>query len=216
MQPIAKIIESLANFRLRLQIRVGNIYSVPLEKNKATLVKVLGLGKHRLGYPKAMLVETYDVLTSSPRSADLRNGRPLSRYCGCRSFVEEGGWSLAEYDASTIPRPIEAEFTLIASYDCFLDDVRQRLGLERLKYKGAQFTFSTKCRNCGAGLQAGFARCKKCRAIRPEFAGWEHCVSDTIGSCVLSGSATDVKAPDSQYYWAPYFIDLVREGKFHA
>jgi hypothetical protein len=208
MRRIAKITEWLAKLGLRSQIRVGNTYAVPLEKGKTTFVKVLGLGKHRLGFSEAMLVETYGSLATGPGPSHLRERHPLRRYCSCCSFVEEGDWSLIEYDSSTIPQPTEAEFTLWADYSCFLDDVRQRLGLERLKYRGAEFTFSTKCSNC--------ARCRKCRALRQEFAGWENCVTDTVGSCVWSGSATDVKAPDGNYYWAPYFIDLVRDGKFNA
>ena len=214
MQVSAHIRRWFTNRGLPSWIRVGNVYRVPLKENKATLVKVLGLGKHRLGYSKAMLVETYDSSTPELNAPVPLERRPLRRYLVCRSFVEEGGWSLVGYDSSTTPHPTEAEISLWCTYDLLLDEVRQRLGLERLKYKGAQFTFSTKCGKCGAGLQIGFARCRNCRAIREEFIGWEYCVTDSVGECVLSAAKSDVKAPDGNYYWAPYFIDLVRAGKF--
>ena len=81
---------------------------------------------------------------------------------------------------------------------------------------GAEFTFTSKCDQCGVSLRKGFARCPACRALRLEFAGWEHCVVDTPGACCLSGATANVLAPDGNYYWAPYFIDLVRAGKFNA
>src|SRR5205823_3342591 len=121
---------------------------------------------------------------------------------------------LIENDPLTIAQPTAAYRSLCVTYDLFLDEIRADLGLHRLKYNSAQFTFSMKCKGCGAALQTGFARCPKCRTLRQEFIGWEHCVTDTEGRCVWSHAATDVKAPDGNYYWAPYFIDLVRDGKF--
>jgi hypothetical protein len=85
--------------------------------------------------------------------------------------------------------------------------------LERQTYTGAEFTFSTHCRACGAPLHPGFARCPRCGAIREEFVGLEGFVADRPGCCCLSGALSDVRDADGRYYWAPYFIDRLRAGE---
>lgn len=196
--------------------RVGNIYFVPIGDGKFTIAKVLGLGNRQIGPlgGDVMLFEVYELLLNKPTLMETKTATVISRWCSFRSFVEEGKWKLAQRDRSTVTESPDSERSLCVGYDIFLDHTRHHLGLPRVKYTGAEFAFSKHCPQCGQKFRFGFARCAECNAVRVEFIGFEQFVSDVAGHCALSGSPTDVKAPNGKYYYAPYFIDMVHEGKF--
>jgi GNAT superfamily N-acetyltransferase len=197
------------------KIRVGDIYLVPLGSGKFTIAKVLGLGTRQIGPlgGEVLLFEVYEVLLNEPAPLELNAAKVIGRYCSFLSFVEDGKWKLAKHDPSTAKQSPDSVHTLSADYGITLDDVRQHLGLGRLKYTDAESTLSKYCPACGEQF-GQFARCTRCNTVRNEFIGLEHCISDIQGACDLSGSISDVKAPDGRYYYAPYFIDMVRGGKF--
>lgn len=72
---------------------------------------------------------------------------------------------------------------------------------------------SFECPKCGR-LNAGFARCQTsgCGELRREFHGREAVVVEQIGPCVMSGAKTDVRLPNGDYLWAPYFLQYVEKG----
>ncbi|VTR98305.1 unnamed protein product [Gemmata massiliana] len=193
-------------------VRIGDVYLIPLLPSKQAVATVLGLGIPTWNLlSQVMLIGVYDYLIEGTPPTDLPERLVRPYWCIC-SFVEEGKWSLIQRGtlaASTGPSSIDSVW---ATHELFLDDLRQRLGLERQTYTGAEFTFSTHCRECEAVLHQGFARCPKCRAIREEFRGLEQFVADRVGCCCLSGARSDVRDSDGSYYWAPYFIDRVRAG----
>jgi hypothetical protein len=80
----------------------------------------------------------------------------------------------------------------------------------------AEATLSGSCSRCGANLYLGFARCRTCGSLRPEFEPHAAVVSEFIGGCCASGAKTDVKLPTGDYLWAPYFLDMVTEGWLDA
>ncbi len=63
-------------------------------------------------------------------------------------------------------------------------------------------------------MYEGFARCQNssCGAIREEFKNFEHLVVLEKGHCLLSGAPTDVRLPNGDYFWAPYFLDYLERG----
>lgn len=69
------------------------------------------------------------------------------------------------------------------------------------------------CPKCGRE-NLGFARCQTpgCRELRKEFCGRESVVVDEIGPCVLSGARADVRLPNGDYLWAPYFLAFLVWG----
>jgi hypothetical protein len=158
-----------------------------------------------------MLVGAYACLVEDIPPADAPGPLAQQYWCLC-SFVDEGQWLLVRRGCPAASEQPLTPDCVWACHQLFLDDLRQRLGLRRQTYTGAEFTFSTYCRQCGARLHPGFARCPMCRAIREEFCGLERYVADQAGCCCLSGALSDVRDSDGQYYWAPYFIDRVRAG----
>jgi hypothetical protein len=69
------------------------------------------------------------------------------------------------------------------------------------------------CPKCGKQT-CGFARCKTagCGWLRQEFQGLERLVVEEIGYCVQSDSRTDVRLPNGDYLWPPYFFDFLQGG----
>lgn len=69
------------------------------------------------------------------------------------------------------------------------------------------------CPKCGR-QNFGFARCQTpgCGEWRADFRGREGVVVGQIGRCVLSGALTDVRLPNGDYLWAPYFLDFLQAG----
>ena len=69
------------------------------------------------------------------------------------------------------------------------------------------------CPKCGR-QNWGFARCQTpgCGELRSEFRGREGVVVRDLGRCVLSGSWSDVRLPNGDYLWAPYFLVYVDDG----
>jgi len=69
------------------------------------------------------------------------------------------------------------------------------------------------CPKCGRH-NWGFARCQTpgCGALRREFCGREQVVVGEPGRCVLSGALTDVRLPNGDYLWAPYFLGFMQAG----
>jgi hypothetical protein len=194
-------------------VRIGDVYLIPLLPGKQALATILGLGAPSWN-PRltVMLVGASDRVVEGAPPAD-PPGAPVLRYwCVC-SFPEEGGWALVRRGTGATPERPSVADPVCATHELFLDDLRQRLGLERQTYTGAEFTFSTHCRACGAPLHPGFARCPRCGAIREEFVGLERFVADRPGCCWLSGALSDVRDVDGRYYWAPYFIDRLRSGE---
>jgi hypothetical protein len=193
-------------------VQAGDVYLVTLQPGKQALATVLGLGappwNPRL---RVMLVGAYDCLVEGSPPGDLPGLLAQRYWCVC-SFVEDGKWALVRRGISAASGQPSTADCVWATHELFLDDLRQRLGLPRQTYTGAEFRFSTHCRGCGAHLHQGFARCPKCQAIREEFLGLERFVADRVGSCCLSGALSDVRDSDGRYYWAPYFIDRVRAG----
>lgn len=76
------------------------------------------------------------------------------------------------------------------------------------------------CPKCGR-RNGGFARCQTpgCGELRMEFRGRESVIVEEIGPCALSGARTDVRLPNGDYLWAPYFLSFLQAGwldsKFH-
>jgi hypothetical protein len=160
-----------------------------------------------------MVVEIYDVPTTEILP-ELGTVTKLERFCCLPSFIDEGKWKFIRREPVPKPELTKSQATLLGDYRMFIDIIRERVGLERLTYKSAQFTMSPTCPSCGSRLKMGFASCPNCRAVRPEFKGLERYVSEETGFCALSAAATDVKGPDGKYYWAPYFLDMIRAWKF--
>src|SRR2546430_1226798 len=69
------------------------------------------------------------------------------------------------------------------------------------------------CPKCGR-LNAGFARCQTpgCGELWSELRGREAVVVEQFSHCVLSDALTDVKLPNGDYLWAPYFLDMLSNG----
>ena len=67
------------------------------------------------------------------------------------------------------------------------------------------------CPKCGR-RNSGFARCQTpgCHGLRKEFQGHESVVVKEIGHCVLSGALTDLRLPNGDYLWAPYFLGFMK------
>ena len=78
--------------------------------------------------------------------------------------------------------------------------------------KTSSTTLRSECEKCKAPLYEGFARCPSCGALREEFKGFENAVVLQKGPCWLSGAPTDVRLPNGDYFWAPYFIEYVEDG----
>jgi hypothetical protein len=76
----------------------------------------------------------------------------------------------------------------------------------------AEETLSPVCPGCGGQIGRGMARCKACGAVRPEFAAHWAVVSERRGCCTLSGAITDVRLPNGDFLWAPYFLDCLAAG----
>jgi hypothetical protein len=193
-------------------VRVGDVYLIPLLPGKQALATIIALGapswNSRL---QGMLVRVYNWVIEGTPPADLPEV-VAQRYWCVDSFIVEGKWALVRRGCPEISEWSSSADCVWATHELFLDDLRQHLGLERQTYKGAGFTFSTHCRECGAQLHQGFARCPKCRVIREEFRRLERFVADQVGLCCLSAARSDVRDSDGRYYWAPYFIDRVRAG----
>jgi hypothetical protein len=193
-------------------VQPGDVYRIPLVSGHHAVVTILGLG-HPPWNPSwsVMLAGIHEraILQDAPINWPVT---VIERYwCDC-AFVADGKWSLVE--RGTVPEQKGSLADSVwATYELWLDDVRQSLGFERQTYKGAEFTFSTICNACGAALAEGFARCRKCRTIREEFRGLERFVAEQPGRCCLSGALCDVQEPNGDYYWAPYFIGRVRAGE---
>jgi hypothetical protein len=191
-------------------VRPGDAYLIPLQPGKQAIATIFGLGVP-LWNPRlqVMLVGVYNCLVDAAPPSDFLDMLPHRYWC-ISWFVKQGKWSLIRRGSQETSGKTSTAHSVWGTHELFLDELRQRLGLERQTYKGAEFTFSTHCRVCGAKLYRGFARCPKCRDIREEFHGLEQFVADEVGICQLSGATTDVRDSDGLYYWAPYFIDRVR------
>jgi hypothetical protein len=195
-------------------IQSGDVFLVPLLAERRALATILGFGSPAWN-PRltVMLVAAHDCLVIGDPPKELPDKIAHQYWCVC-SFVEEGNWSLIRRDADTKLKLAPAvDDSVWATHECFLDDLRHRLRLERQTYKGAEFTFSHECRRCGAALHPGFARCPQCRAIRAEFDDLERFVVEQPGRCCLSGALCDVMDSAGSYYWAPYFVDRVKAGE---
>jgi hypothetical protein len=80
--------------------------------------------------------------------------------------------------------------------------------------KSGQITLPTHCGKCGTSLYEGFARCQNpaCGAIREQFKDFERLIVPEKGHCLLSGAPADIRLPNGDYFWAPYFIDYLERG----
>lgn len=80
--------------------------------------------------------------------------------------------------------------------------------------KSYEFTLVRECAYCGERFSIGYARCENpdCGKIRPELAKHETVVMGNRGICVWSGRNTDVRLPNGDWLWAPYFLDALRAG----
>jgi hypothetical protein len=78
--------------------------------------------------------------------------------------------------------------------------------------RSAEETLAPVCPACSGHIGRGMARCKACGAVRPEFAAHPAVVSDRWGFCTLSGAVTDVRLPNGDFLWAPYFLDCLAAG----
>lgn len=80
--------------------------------------------------------------------------------------------------------------------------------------KSYEFTLLKECSHCGSPLSIGLARCRepRCGKLRPEFEQHAAVVSERPGRCMWKSDLTDVRLPDGQYLWAPYFLDALRAG----
>ncbi len=69
------------------------------------------------------------------------------------------------------------------------------------------------CPKCGRP-SLGFARCRTpgCGGLREGFRGRESVVVEETGRCVISGAWTDVRLPNGDYLWAPYFLAFLQWG----
>lgn len=72
-----------------------------------------------------------------------------------------------------------------------------------------EFELPKHCSNCGAGVYAGFARCKSCGTLRPEFIQHATAVVSEVDRCIFSGAETDVVLPNGDGIWAPYFLAML-------
>jgi len=77
-----------------------------------------------------------------------------------------------------------------------------------------EFSLVRECAHCGERFSIGYARCENpaCGKIRPELTKHEVVVMDNRGICVWSGRNTDVRLPNGDWLWAPYFLDALRAG----
>ncbi len=112
-------------------VQPGDIYLIPLQMGKQALATVLGLGTPPWS-PRlhVMFIGAYDCPVEDTPPADLPRMLAQRYWCLC-SFVEEGKWSLVRRGppaASGQPSTADCEW---ATHGLFLDDLRQRLGLER-------------------------------------------------------------------------------------
>jgi hypothetical protein len=194
-------------------IQCSEIYLIPLFPGQRAIAAILGLGSPawnpRL---KVMHIVAFDRIVVNEPPRELPGNVVQQCWCSC-SFVEEGNWSLVRRGEKTdIQFPPTPESVWL-NHELFLDDLRKRLGLGRQTYQSAERTFSDECSVCGGPLYPGFARCSICRAIRKEFKGLERFVVDKPGPCCRSGAPGDVRDQNGNYYWAPYFIDMVNAGE---
>jgi hypothetical protein len=207
-------------------VRTGDVYLIPLLQERWAIATIISAA--RLEWDASlpiMLIGVHNAVVTG-RAREHLPTEPMKHYwCYC-SFIGEGHWLLVRShrigalwryflgrDKSAESEQPAAQTSVWATYELFVDDLRQHLGLERQTYTGAQFTFSRTCGKCTKEFDIGLARCPHCGTIRGEFAGMEQFVTDHTGFCYLSGAKTDVRGPDGEYYWAPYFIDRVRTGK---
>jgi hypothetical protein len=51
-----------------------------------------------------------------------------------------------------------------------------------------------------------------CGELRSEFRGRESLIVEEFGACNLSGARTDVRLPNGDYLWAPYFLRFLQTG----
>ena len=77
--------------------------------------------------------------------------------------------------------------------------------------RSVEESLSATCHACGSTIYAGYARCEnpKCGSLRKEFEDYPDVVVVERGYCVLSGALSDVRLPNGDYLWAPYFLDFV-------
>ena len=68
------------------------------------------------------------------------------------------------------------------------------------------------CTECATSIYAGFARCKTCGTIRPEFIPHASVVADELNGCIFSGAETDVVLPNGDGIWAPYFLAMIDDN----
>src|SRR4051812_35615223 len=119
-------------------VRAGDVYLIPLLPGKQAVATVLGLGappwNPRL---QVMLVGVYDCLVEGDPLADLPGMLAQRYWCVC-SFLEEGRWSLVQRGTPPASGQPSSADCVWATHELFLDDLRQRLGLERQTYKGAE------------------------------------------------------------------------------
>src|SRR5262245_23812882 len=78
--------------------------------------------------------------------------------------------------------------------------------------RSAEETLSPVCSACGRHIGRGVARCRACGAIRLEFVAHSAVVSERLGCCTLSAAIADVRLPNGDYLWAPYFLDCLAAG----
>jgi hypothetical protein len=85
-------------------------------------------------------------------------------------------------------------------------------------HKSFEFTLTKACVGCGDPLPLGLARCRNpgCLMLRPEFVPHAKVVGDVQGRCLWSKARTDVRLPNGDYLWAPYFLDAYRAGWIDA
>jgi hypothetical protein len=68
------------------------------------------------------------------------------------------------------------------------------------------------CDHCGQPIYQGFAQCKACGKVRPEFDSYKIVIRESKTACSFSGADTDVCLPNGDGIWAPYFLDFVDAG----
>ena len=68
------------------------------------------------------------------------------------------------------------------------------------------------CPGCGASVRNGFAKCRRCGRVRPEFEPYTTLISEVENRCIFTGSLTDLVLPNGDAVWAPYFLDLIEQG----
>lgn len=119
-----------------LQIQIGDIFRVPLNgtEPKFSFVKVLAIGREQRGI-WGILVQTYKIVTIESGPSNLPKCQRLCRFCCCASFPEQGRWSLVGNDPETPIETIGREPGVWNTYDLFVDELRQQLGLNELLTK---------------------------------------------------------------------------------